>query len=66
MIKKIIGTNAWKNSTGLVVNEIIYDTPEIGEKIVSIALTNRGWGSNLKISMLEGFHNVALGGKVYS
>ena len=65
LVEELTGKTIGKNSRGMIVSQIIYGTPKLDEKIISMDLTSIGRGSNLKLDMLDAMQNVSTKGKLY-
>ena len=59
LVEELTATTARKHSIGMIVSRIIHSMPKIAAKIISVALTSMGRGSDLKLDMLEAIQNVS-------
>ena len=48
-----------------MIGKIATRTPQIVAKIIAITLTLAGWGSDLKLEMLDAVDTIATNGRIY-
>ena len=65
LVEELTGLTSGKNSKGLMISQITARTPQIVAKIIAITLTLAGWGSDLKLDMLEAVNTIATNGEIY-
>ena len=59
LMEELTCTPVGRNSRGMIINQIIYGKPKLDAKIISMALTSTGRGSDLKLNMLEEVQNMS-------